>query len=95
MNIYEEVINETLFQGQLENYLSNLEDSVPPLIKFYCEQFLTGQKKEGIEGLEEIGELLEIAGQYITSGTNEDKRLNELRLLFLEALAFIEEHKNA
>ena len=95
MNIYEEVVNETIFQGTIENYLSSLEDSVPPLIKFYCEQFLNGRKKEGIEGLEEVGSLIEDAGQYITSGTNEDKRLNELRLLFLEALCFIGENKHA
>ena len=94
MNIYEEVVNETLFQTTIENYISSLEEKVPPLLKFFVEEYLNGKKQKGLDGLAEIGEMLEIAQEYVADGTKAQKRLFELHLLFLESLAFIEEKKH-
>ena len=77
-------------------FVKELENSVPQLLKFYVEEFISGQKKrqkQALKGLEEIGEMLNLASEEAIS-EEELARLRKLQINYLESYCLVGEYQH-
>ena len=88
---YREIVDRSVENA---GFIKQLEYSVPRLLRFYTEEFISGQKqrqKQALKGIEEIGDMLIIANEEILS-ESEHERLLELHKNFLEAYCLLAEY---